>query len=334
MRFFLVATVLAATCATTSVGRANDDLFSEVAMESVFATSTSTSEKSVASPDAVKQIDRITGTSGLTQVLKTAGFSPTAKDGKVQFRLKEGGWAFPTVVRVDVERDRLVCQLALIELKRTAEIDQAKLLGLLSAGDPSRGAFFAFDREEEMLLLRASLSNRSVVASEIAQELKQLATIAGEKSELWSNLVRTEKASSTKTQPTKAPSKPAPAQNKPAVTKSTPVPPAAKSPRTGSGGTPSGSTVSLLGRFSASLTATEAFAIQISNNNRFQLAHVKAGKSTVSKGALVRNGDRVTLRGDDGTTLNCVVQSQTGGFRLGILGADGKTAVNLNFLKQ
>jgi hypothetical protein len=332
MRFFLVATVLAASCATTAMGRANDDLFSEVAMESVFATPTATSEKSVASPSTVKQIDRITGTSGLTQILKTAGFSPTAKDGKVQFRLQEGGWAFPTVVRVDVERDRLVCQLALIELNRTAEIDQAKLLGLLSVDDPSRGAFFAFDRAEEMLLLRASLSNRSVVASEIARELKQLATIAGEKSELWSNLIRSGKTPSPKSQP--EPTRNQLTQNKLTQNGSTQNPPAAKPPRTNASGRPNGSKVSLLGRFSASLSATEAFAIQISDNNRFQLAHVKAGKSTVSKGTLVRNGDRVSLRGDDGTTLNCVVQSQMGGFRLGILGADGKTAVNLNFLKQ
>ncbi|MGI9473721.1 MAG: type III secretion system chaperone [Rubripirellula sp.] len=318
MRFFLAFALLAVT-SSTSLVRSDDDLFSEVAMESVFAKSNSTTKKSVAAPSPTDQIDRITGTSGLTQVLKTAGFEPTTKDGKVTFRLEHGGWAFPAALRVDVESDRIICQLSLIEVAKDAKIDQTALLGLLSAGDPGKAAFFAFDREEELMQLQASLSNRSVIAREMANELRQLASFAGEKSELWSKL--------TVKQPKKAASKP----TAPKALTPSPRTPASNTTASKSAGSKG---ISLVGRWSASLSSTEAFAIQVSANDRFQLANVKAGKSTVSKGALVRNGNKLTLNGDDGTKINCLVTAQSGGFQLGIVGADGKTAVKLNFKKQ
>jgi hypothetical protein len=59
----------------------------------------------------------------------------------------------------------------------------------------------------------------------------------------------------------------------------------------------------LTGRWSATRSTTEAFAVQFSPDGTFRLAYVNGTKKTTSTGRFTLNADRLTLTGTDGTSL-------------------------------
>jgi len=90
-----------------------------------------------------------------------------------------------------------------------------------------------------------------------------------------------------------------------------------------------------VGRWSASLSSGEAFAIQFDDAGRFALVHLKSGKSTKSTGKAVRTGDNLVLQGDTGTKLNCTLAwSNATAFRLTLNDANGKATVKIDFKKK
>jgi hypothetical protein len=297
MRFFLSFAVLVTSLSSFSVVRGEDALFSEVAMESVFEKKLAAT-KNVASQSDLESIARITGISTLVRTLKAAGFEPQEKDGRATFQFEHAGWKFPVSLEVQVERDRIVCRFSLIEIGKDASLDHQVLLSLLAAGGATHQAFFAYDQAKEMIELRGSIGNRAVTATQLKADLNRLATLAESQSERWLKLKPQKKSSSGVSDPKKK-------------------------------------TFSLVGRWSASTDKSQAFAIQIDSGGRFQLVHLKSGKSTVSKGKATRSGDRLTLAGDDGTKLNCTVTWRAAeGFQLAINDAKGNATVKLDFKKQ
>ena len=90
---------------------------------------------------------------------------------------------------------------------------------------------------------------------------------------------------------------------------------------------------SMVGSWTASL-GNDAFAIKLTSDSKFQLVHIKSGKSTISKGKVTRSGNQMTLAGDDGTTLRCsVAQTTSDRFQLAIAGGKGSKATTLTFKK-
>jgi len=297
MRHFLAFTILATSLSGFSVTHGEDSLFSEVAMESVFAKTVNTT-KDVATKSDVQSIGRITGVSTLVQTLEAAGLEPKKKDKRVTLQFEHAGWKFPVSFEVQIERDAIILEFALIEISKETSLDQQVLLSLLSAGDASGGAFFAYDQANQMLVLRASIDNRAVTTDQIKVDLNRLANLAESESERWLSL-KPRKSDTTK------------ASN------------------------PTKETNSLVGRWSASIGTTQAFAIQFDAKNQFQLVHLKSGKSTVSRGKVTRSGSVLTLAGDDGTKLNCTITWQSGSqFQLAINDSKGKASLKLNFKKQ
>ncbi len=67
--------------------------------------------------------------------------------------------------------------------------------------------------------------------------------------------------------------------------------------------------VSLVGRWSCGLEGGEAVALKINADATFVLLHLKAGRPNVSRGKATRSGNRLTLAGDDGTTLSGSVEN-------------------------
>jgi hypothetical protein len=280
--------------------RAEEGLFSEVAMESVFEKSVAAT-KAVASQSNTTKLDRITGVSSLILALKAAGLDAQEENGRATFKLDHGSWSFPVSIGVQVDKDRIDCELSLIKISDDTLVTTQTLLSLLASGD-TRGASFAYDREEKLILLRASLSNRSITASQLKADLVHLASVAGQHSNIWLSLKAETKTNSPQT----------------------------NSPQTNS----PQQKLSLIGRWSAALKSGEAFAIQIASDSKFQLIHLKSGKSTISKGKATRSGAQLKLVGDDNVTLNCTVtQTTSDAFQLAVKDAKGNVAVTLNFKK-
>ena len=300
MRHFALLAVCF-SCLTGVAVHGEEGLFSEVAMEAVFETTGSPATLSVATKTATGRINRITGVSSLIEVLKEAGWDATERDGRASFQLQHARWNFPVLIAVQVDRDRMDCQMSLVAVKDPASIPSETLLQLLAASNDS-GATFAFEPKSKLIQVRTSPSNRSLTAALLKEKLLQMAIHAEKHAESWSQL-------NGETDPN---------------AKST----AAPSKLASNGG------LSLTGRWSASLGSGEAFAIQINDDSSFRLVHLKSGKSTVSQGKTKLSGNQLTLAGDNDLTLNCTVaQSKPERFELSILDANGKVATKLDFKK-
>ena len=169
------------------LAQANDELFSELAMESVFEkTGISVSSETVAKPAESTSAERITGVSGLTQILKGAELEHRVEGDRVQMKFEDSGWEFPLTLKVDLERERILCDLSLVEIKKPESVDREAVLRLMAAGDPAQAAFFAFDPSEKLIQLRASLSSRNVTAAGLRADWRRLAQLADRQSKLWS----------------------------------------------------------------------------------------------------------------------------------------------------
>lgn len=277
-----------------AVLRADEGLFSEVAMESVFENS-ATIAPTVASKNVTGKFSRVTGVSSLIEALGAAGFEANEENGRAAFDLDHASWRFPVSIGVLVDQDRIDCQMSLVEIGEGGKVAAPTLLSLLAAGD-RRGTSFAYDPETKMIQVRASLSNRSITANQLKANLVHMASLAEKHSAAWSKL--------------KDPPKGEPVATKPKQD------------------------LSLVGRWSASVASGEAFAIAITSDAKFQLVHLKSGKSTVSKGKTTLSGNQLKLVGDNDLTLSGTV-TQSGGdaFSLAIKDAKGNVAVTLEFKK-
>ncbi|TWU26421.1 hypothetical protein Pla52o_02740 [Novipirellula galeiformis] len=300
MRYLFSFAVLAALFCGNAQVHADDNLFSEVAMESVFEKQVAT-VKDVATITDGETTQRIVGVSSLIQVLKAAGFEPREEQGSATFKLNHAQWIFPVSMTVFVDEDRIACEMSLVKMEDDASFDKETLLKLLVSNTATQGGYFAFDQENKRIQLRVSLSNRAVTARQLKADLTQLAILAERKSDIWS----------------KSNSKP-----------STSVAPAIPT----HGASSAKPRLSLAGTWSASLNSGEAFALRLNSEGTFQLVHMKSGKSTSSKGKVTRVDDKLTLIGDDKITLNCTVnQTVADKFQLAVNDAKGNVAIKLDF---
>jgi hypothetical protein len=307
MRCSFLFTAVLIVCNSSNLLSANDDLFSQVAMETVFEKATgSESAENEAKRSEATVLSRVTGTAGLKQLLQGSQFEYEVNEGQLTLKLARSGWGFPVRLRVDVERDCILCDLSLVQLKDAKQIDHRVLLRLMAAGDPSKRAFFAFDPAEKVVQLRASFSNRHVTPSGLVRELEGLAQLADSRASIWSEL--------------------SPKQEKQAKTSRSDDPkPTAASSQPGS---------SLEGQWSASLNQKEAFAVRFDRSGRFALVHLRDGKSTQSTGKFSLQGNQLMMSGDDGVRLTSKLTWRgSQALRLEILGSSGKPGIRLDFKK-
>lgn len=314
MRYaFLSAALLTTILFHGAPVRGSDDLFSQVAMESVFEKSpASDTTQTVARPTENTAISRVTGVTSLMRILQAADIRCKEVSGHVELDLPSSGWVFPLSLRVDVERERIVCELSLAEIDDPSAIDTNSMLKLMSAGDPAKSAFFAYDSTGKRFQLRSSLSNRNVSADGLRRDLDQLGQFADQYASLWSKLGKKSATSS----------KPKPSNESSAIARSKPQP-------------TSNSGFSLAGNWSASFNSDEAFAVRFEQGGRFTLVHLKGKKSTKSVGKIVRNQGELVLQGDDGVQLRCSLSWQNErAFALAIKDSSGNASLTLNFKKQ
>lgn len=308
MRCFLPITVIATILCFSGSARADNILFSEVAMESVFE------KKGAEVIDAAEIADdeslpRVTGPKLLISSLKSAGFEATSDENKVSFKLRQGRWLLPLSMEVQIETDRIECNLALIKIENQPA-NSKSLLDLLAASDTADGIFFAYSSESKFLVLRSSLSNRSITPRMLREHIEKLGATAEENADSWSMLGK----------PSASPT----ASATPASSKFEPD--TSSSAKT---------MFSLVGSWSASTANGDSFAIKVTSDSKFKLVHLKkGGKPTISQGTTTRSASSLTLSGDDGAILRCTVaQSSSDRFQLSILSSKGTVTTTLDFKK-
>lgn len=261
-----------------------EDLFSEFAVESVFAASASSSSTNSSDP-SVSGV-RVTGAGQLGSLLRSAGYEPERIDGKaVRVTVAHGEWTIPTILRAEVGRGQIALTMGLATPKKAADLGGEKLLQLLAGAPDAGGAYFAFDSELGQIQFRKSVSARDLTSGRLNQLLTEMAEIAVSRESSWYE-------ASSKESPNKTTSAP----------ESEPAP-------------------SLTGSWVATLAGGEAFAIRLTEKGQFSLAHVKSGRTTTSNGRVQRDGSRLSLIGSTGVTIRGTVSSPTAqGFELTLSG--------------
>lgn len=284
-----------------------DDLFSEVAMESVFEKKAAPAVVGATQSDG-ESLERVTGVASLSQALKYAGYAPKESSGRVSIQVPHAGWNFPADLQVQIESDRIAVEMALVTLSDTAAIQSAELLKLLEKNDAVSGYLFAFEPSRKLIVLRSALENRALSPKKIQNHLNHMAAFAEKYSSLWSPL-------------------------KPKSTEQS----NGKSGASGSGNVASNaqSALSLTGTWGAALNDKDSIAIQIKEDLTFKLVTVQADKHKISTGKYTREGNKLSLVGDDGVTLQCTVsQSAANQFQLFVHDEQGKAKLKVDFQKS
>ena len=308
MRTHLTFAVLAASLVFSPSIRADEnELFSEVAMEFVYAKSDQNDSDQVDTSEAELLPTRVTGSTSLVTLLKSAGFEPKKLDSRrVSLEIRSAAWKLRAEITSDVVADRLTVDMPLVKVADEAAVDPAKLLRLLTAGAGDGDVFFSYDRTDGMITLRSVMPNRGLTSEKIKQQLSDLTGVAQQYEDAWSELEKPAKTATTKP--------------KTAETSTTAAAPKKTDPATPK--------LTLAGTWSAALGAGEAFAIQFNKDATFKLVHVKSGKSVSSTGKAARSGNQLTLNGNDGTKIvGTVTQKTNDAFQLSLSGT------TLNFKK-
>lgn len=176
--FALVAMTLA-----TSLTTASDDLFSEVAVESVFASTTPKTTAAAETASAAGSA-RVTGAGQLGDLLRSLGYETQRLDGKaVKVTVSHGVWTIPTTLRAAVDRGQIDITMGLATPEKDSDWNAAKLLKLLVADIGP--AYFAFDRSIGQIQLRQTVTARNVTADRLSRLIKEMAELAASRESSW-----------------------------------------------------------------------------------------------------------------------------------------------------
>jgi hypothetical protein len=278
MRFSLACTVFGLAIAATSLTfSAENSLFSRVRVNSVFDSSTSPisdppRQDSSESIDEVKA--KLSDAGQLTRLLQNAGFEPKEVGSRaVSAEKKLGDWSFPLVVTITDDEKWLGIVLILGAVEDQQKMATDKLLALLDANRKYAPTSFAFSPKRQRFELYHLMKNRQLSGRTVRDEINRLAQIATETESLWQQKTSSGKASTN-------------TQAQTATTSST-----------------------LTGKWSATRSATEAFAIQFNGDGTFVLVYVNGSKQNRSTGKFTLSGETLTLEGQQGFRLTGTVKS-------------------------
>ncbi|WDQ18432.1 hypothetical protein [Rhodopirellula sp. P2] len=261
-------------------GLSDDELFSKVAMDSVFTTAssklTNESEKTTLTIEAeAAKVDAIEDLDELFPLAKEIDEDAVRELGAIRVVSQADKWRLSTRMTLQGESPQVVFEMALVTLGETpVEGERAIWLSLMEIGQATPSTFFAVNRESAeagkpgQLVLRSTLSAVGLTTESLRSKLQSLSQFAVEKSPAWSPL-QAEAAKST-------------------------VKPAAAE-------------FSLVGQWLATPVSGEAYAIElkatVDGSGPFQLVHVKDSKSTVSSGNYSLKEGQFSLQADAGAPL-------------------------------
>lgn len=273
--FLLFSTVLLPVSAFAG----GDDLFSEVRPVDVFSQSVT---NSAANPE------RITSAEQLRDLLNSAGFDSRVAGNRAVVLTKElDPWTFPVVVNLAENEQHVAIMLGLRTISDTKELTADVLLKMMSASRRRAPVVFTYSESRTRTEACVVLRNSGLTGQILRDEINRIAIAARDEATIWS----AGKADSAKKSESKSDQTP---NTDDADPPTTPEP----APQNADVST------SLVGRWSAAKSATEAFAIEFKADATFRLVYVNNGKQTLSSGRFEVADQKLTLNGSDGLKLS------------------------------
>ena len=283
--------------AAASAGHCEDSLFSHTPINSVFVQpgANPSMERGRGAPTQPREggepAKRLAGAPDLAQLIGQAGLDAKAvSENVVSTKVQHESWSFPALVTTSDDKNQVILILLLSVLKDDQQVPADKLLELMNASRDHAPAFFAYSSKRKRVELYRTLDNQDISPDQLRGEIARLAEGAAQTQDLWKLEASAPSASPPAGQKPVAASRPQSA--KPVATGGQSI----KSSRPGSAN-------SLVGRWSASRSKTEAFAMQLKADGTFVLVHVNQGKQTRSTGKFTLAGQSLTLAGSDGNKL-------------------------------
>ena len=271
-----IAFTLIMTATTLAAAADENDLFSDVRTNTVFdsaANSDNDTKSGTVRPTA------ITDAETLREVLKSAGFDATAEGNRAATTTKHlAPWTFPVLVTIADDEKTIGIHLGLSVIKDEKQLSAATLLQLMSASQKHARSQFTYSAIRQRTELSTFMTGNRLTGQQLRDEINRLAILAKETSAIW--VVADAPADSDKP--------------------SAEVPKAEATPSTPSD---SGSQQPLSGTWSATRSATEAFAVAFKADGTFNLVYVNNSKQTKTSGKFSINSGSLTLAGNDGIRL-------------------------------
>lgn len=309
-----------------SVAEAADDLFSNTSISEIFKQEEKDSKSEPRANEKTQKVVRVLNVAQLGEVLKDANLEPEVGDSAITLKLKQGNRTFNTVLGLDENRQQIVIVLRLLDLEGKPALTTEKLMSILIVNRDLRPAMFSYNDKAKRIELLMGVDNDSISPLSLRNELKRLATVAESASPLW-DLDAAPPSGQTAQAPQQgapqAAPQAAPQSNPPAQTgianNQRPAAPAqpnnaiAQAPQQQQRpATPApAQTASVIGRWSAARSATEAFAMQLNTDGSFTLVYVKDGKQSKSTGKYTLAGSQLTLNTNDGGKFNGSISNVT-----------------------
>ena len=332
-------TSLNAATSTMAAAQEEDSLFSSVRASTAFDNDIAANLGNTVAVGA----KRLTTTDELVHTLQEANFEAAAGGTRVAATKKQLDlWQYPVLVMLSEDEQDVSIVLGLRAVSDSGKVPATRRLQLLESNEKSGRTSFAFNRERNRIELFSLIKNSGVNAQSLRDEINRLAILARDTESLWNleesaggaALTQAATANGGATKVPVAPvavapvASPAPAATAPTTSQSA-TPPAAGLPAEN----PELSSNSLQGRWSASRSATEAFAIQLNADGTFVLVSVNNGKQTRSTGKFTVQSSQLTLEtSDGGRLLGKVTLVSTSEFRFE-QETNGATGTALTFRK-
>ena len=303
---------LSAVAATPAMAQEADSLFSSVRASTAFDNEITTGGGN----SVAVGTQRLTSTDELVHTLQEASFEASASGVRMASTRKQlDSWIFPVLVTLSEDEQDVSVVLGLRAVSDAQKMPATRLLQLLESNEKSARTSFAFNRDRNRIELLSLIKNAGVNAQALRDEINRLAILARDTESLWNleesaggaALTQTTTANGGATKvaavpttaaPVTAPATvtpPAPAATAPSASTTQPASPTAASPQLAAN--------ALLGRWSASRSATEAFAILFNADGTFVLVSVSNGKQARSTGKFTLQNSQLTLETSDGGRL-------------------------------
>lgn len=323
MRKTLLLAVVSLSTTLMASARAEDGLFSPLRLGS-----TSSSTGRAASTDTAPRT--LSNASAVQTLLLAAGYTARIDEREtLRIDISRGEWTAPVLIQLADAGHQVRMAMRLSELEANTIIAPKTLRGMLQANRTNWGAFFAIAGQPQRIELVKTISNNGLDSELLRTELEKLAEMAEKTRDIWNaegirlrQSTGEDEAETAEPETNESSTPPASASETPQTPTTTTTQPEAKPAAP--------ATLSLDGKWIATPTTNEAFALQIDTDSSFKLVHVKGTKSTKSKGTWTLAGTTLTLKGDDGTTIAGTVARKSDSFTLTMSGAGGKS-VNLTF---
>lgn len=285
---------LAGLAFSASNAAADEALFSDVKINSVFADDAKSSTNSETPASAVAKIRSV---DHLGRLLRIEGFGFEKVGERTYGATTEiGDWTFPTLVTLSPDSKRVGLILGLVRFDDDKALTSSLMRTLLVANQKIAPYQFSFNEERSRTELAIVLPNEAIDSGRLAREITRLKEIGRDSSKFWYD--DSSKSESADEQP---------------IAKSPTTPPATPSP--------SLSVSQLVGKWAYAKSSTEAFALELSSAGRFKLVHVAAGKVNTSEGTFGLQGDTLVLNVPNASSLSGPIK-MTGSdeFRLSLTG--------------